>query len=104
MNSETIIFYEPRHCRCADELCDLCSYLGIRVDRCEAGLPESVLLFCHFEEERLDAFLHILKEGDLGDLPLMAMRTAANADWSPLALYRELCEERAALLPNANGV
>ncbi|MDO5100161.1 MAG: DUF3783 domain-containing protein [Eubacteriales bacterium] len=101
---ETIIFYDSHHCRFADELCGLCSYLGIEVKRREAGLPEAVLLFCHFEENRLDAFLHILKEGEFGDLPLMAMLTASNADWTPQALYEELCEERAALLPNGNGV
>ncbi|MDD7268003.1 MAG: DUF3783 domain-containing protein [Lachnospiraceae bacterium] len=104
MSREVILLYAPEHCRCLEQLQELCHFLNLPLQTESATLPESVMLFVGFSDERLNGFLHILKEGNIGPLPLMAMRTAANAGWSMADLYRELADERAALLRDMNGV
>ncbi len=57
-------------------------------------LPEEMLIFSGFSEERLDVMLGLLRGNGLS-VSLKAVVTAHNVGWTFAALYQELAAERA---------
>lgn len=59
-------------------------------------LAEEMLLLQGFDGSKLQKFLTALQRVGVGRIDLKAMLTENNQIWSGLALYEELCKERAA--------
>lgn len=60
------------------------------------AFDEPMLLFCGFSAARLDLALNGLRREGIS-VPLKAVLTASNRDWTPRALHDELAREHAAL-------
>lgn len=61
-----------------------------------AAFDDPVLLFCGFSAARLDLALNGLRREGIS-VPLKAVLTASNRDWTAFALHDELAREHAAL-------
>ena len=57
-------------------------------------VTEDLLIMCHFTEEKLDEFLHSMKNGIIPKVSLKAVLTAQNCFWTFAQLFQELTEER----------
>lgn len=57
------------------------------------GFPVEMMIFCGFSRDDLDLFLKSYKETGLESVPLKAMITPHNINWSAARLFGELMEE-----------
>ena len=57
-------------------------------------LPGPMLVFAHFRDRQLDAFLSELRTARLGKNALKAVLTPTNAQWDAAALYAGLAREK----------
>lgn len=57
------------------------------------GFPVEMLVFCGFSGDDLDLFLKLYRETGLEPVPLKAMITPHNINWSAVELFAELMEE-----------
>ena len=77
-------------------LSDLAQGLGEAGESAEA-IPESMLVFCNVSAPLVQQILEILRVGKLPPIPLKAVMTESNKDWTSIQLYEELCKERQAV-------
>lgn len=88
-----------------DYACSLAALAAGRADGAGydgAVFDEPMLLFCSFSAARLDLALNGLRREGIA-VPLKAVLTASNRDWTALALHGELAREHAALHEKSGG-
>ena len=120
---ELVLYYAPEDTAHVGQLKGIMSQMGIRIknltpERCvqkigylagkegfekrtvSAGygkyapvMDRELLVFCGFEEERLDQLLDHMKTAGIPGIGLKAIMTDTNAGWTVYQLYRQLCEE-----------
>ena len=106
---ESVLYYHNGDAKSAGKVLSVFVRLGIRIRRVEpdqvmekvgylAGLPkiqESVLIMRNFSGGRLDYLLYNLRKSGVPPIPLKAVLTPSNAEWTFYQLYEELKEEHA---------
>lgn len=66
--------------------------------------PDAMLIFAHFSDAQLQAFLQAMRAAKLPPVPLKAVLTDDNCGWTVPELHEELRQEHAALhAPDASG-
>ena len=120
---ELILYYTPGNRSHTPLLRGVCAQMGIRIknltsERCiqkigylagmegftkrevSAGyekytpvMSEELLVFCGFSDERLEELLANFKKAGVPKIPLKAVLTKTNADWTTYQLYEQLREE-----------
>ena len=63
----------------------------------EAPLPEAMLVFCGLGDALLHQVLEVIRVAKLPPIPLKAVLTETNREWTSLQLYEELKKEREAI-------
>ena len=58
-------------------------------------MGEELLVFCGFSDERLDELLANLKKAGVPKIPLKAILTKTNAEWTIYQLYEQIRQEHA---------
>ena len=61
------------------------------------AIPEAMLVFCGLGEALLNQVLEVIRVAKLPPIPLKAVLTDANREWTTLQLYEELKKEREAI-------
>ena len=59
-----------------------------------------MLVMCGFSGDGIDIVLGALKQAGVGPVPIKAVITPTNAQWSGKRLFEELCEEHRAMTGN----
>lgn len=62
----------------------------------EQAFQEEMLIMNDFSSSQLNSFLYVLRQNKI-NIPLKAVVTETNANWSSETLYRELSAERKAM-------
>ena len=55
---------------------------------------DEMLVIAGLAGQKFNLFLHDFKRMGIPPIPLKAMLTATNAEWTPVQLHKELCAER----------
>ena len=63
----------------------------------EQAIPETMLVFCGLGQALLNQVLEVIRVAKLPPIPLKAVLTDANREWTTLQLYEELKKEREAI-------
>lgn len=66
-------------------------------ERYAPAMEEELLVFCGLTDERLEELLANLKKAGVPQIPLKAVVTDTNAEWTVYRLYDQLREEHAQL-------
>lgn len=57
------------------------------------GVPETMLVFAFFDDNKLNQTLSAIRRSGLAPIPYKAVLTPTNADWTPLECFAEIKEE-----------
>ena len=63
----------------------------------EETIPEAMLVFCGLNQALLHQVLEVIRVAKLPPIPLKAVLTETNREWTSLQLYEELKKEREAI-------
>ena len=84
-------------------LCELAEGSAQKCENTDAPLEEPMLVMASFSKAQLNAFLQGLRLRKIPSISLKAVMTEHNAEWTALALYKELCAEREACKNGASA-
>lgn len=65
------------------------------------ALPESMMVFCGVNQAQLNAILNAIRLAKLPPIPMKAVLTETNRQWTSTQLYDELVKEREELAKKA---
>lgn len=74
------------------QLIDLLTKLNIEIEFLPTYKELGMMVFCDFSDEALDLVLKTLRMSDI-KVPLKAIETDTNKNWSSVELYEELFRE-----------
>ncbi len=66
-------------------------------------IPEAMLVFCGMNQALLNQVLEVIRVANLPPIPLKAVLTPSNREWTTLQLYEELKREREAIAGAEKG-
>ncbi len=61
------------------------------------GFTEPMVVLCNLHPAQRDPVLEVIRRAELPVMPIRAVLTATNMEWTSTQLYEELCRERAAM-------
>ena len=84
------------------QLIDLLAKLDIKIELLPAYKELGMMVLCGFNEGDVDFILKMLRMADI-KVPLKAIETDTNKNWSPSFMYDQLLEEYLYYLKKSSG-
>ena len=84
------------------QLIDLLTKLNIEIELLAAYKELGMMVLCDFNEDDVDFILKTLRMANIS-IPLKAIETDANNNWSPSFMYDQLLEEYLYYLKKSSG-
>lgn len=84
------------------QLIDLLTKLNIEIELLAAYKELGMMVLCDFNEDDVDFILKTLRIADIR-VPLKAIETDTNKNWSPSFMYDQLLEEYLYYLKKSSG-
>lgn len=84
------------------QLIDLLTKLNIEIELLAAYKELGMMILCDFNEDDVDFILKTLRMANIS-IPLKAIETDTNKNWSPSFMYDQLLEEYLYYLKKSSG-
>lgn len=84
------------------QLIDLLTKLNIEIELLAAYKELGMMVLCDFNEDEVDFILKTLRMANIS-IPLKAIETDTNKNWSPSFMYDQLLEEYLYYLKKSSG-
>ena len=84
------------------QLIDLFTKLNIEIELLAAYKELGMMVLCDFNEDEVDFILKTLRMANIS-IPLKAIETDTNKNWSPSFMYDQLLEEYLYYLKKSSG-